>query len=68
MKKLTPLFASEQNSARLLDMPRILFSSLVEAGALPGPCRIMGEERWDVDELAAAMRGKKPAGNEDLEL
>ena len=68
MARIAPLFTSEQNSARLLDMPRTLFSTLVKKGALPGPCRIMGEERWDVAELASIMRGKKPTGNEDLEL
>lgn len=62
------MFASEKTSARLLNMPRTLFSSLVKEGAPPGPCRIKGEERWDVDELTAIIRGKKPTGSEDLEL
>ncbi len=62
------LFVKEKTAARLLDMPRTLFSTLVKGGALPGPCRIMNEERWDVAELTAIMRGNKPTGNEDLEL
>lgn len=64
MTASAPLFASERTAARLLDMKPGEFRELVQKGALPPPCR---HGRWDVEHLAAIMRGKMIARNEDLE-
>lgn len=54
VKPSIPIFASERTAAALLDMKPAEFRSFVAAGALP-PAGKFG--RWDVDELARAMRG-----------
>lgn len=61
MTKITPMFVSDRSAARLLDMKLDRFRELVAAGALPSPCRIAPDvERWDVEELQAALKGWKP--------
>jgi hypothetical protein len=52
-----PLFASERNAARLLDMRPSDFRHLVDAGALPGPENIHGFLRWRVAALEAINTG-----------
>lgn len=61
----TPIFASEQSAARLLDMPTPQFRLLVEQGSLPTP-NAFG--RWDVEGLVAIMRGEKVRHHEELDL
>jgi hypothetical protein len=60
-----PLFAGKHKAARLLDMTPAEFERLVSNGSLPGPTRL---ERWDVDQLAAIMRGTKPKPSEEFDL
>ena len=61
-----PLFASEATAARLLDMQRAQFRSLVEAGALPKGQEIApGVIRWRVADLDAILTGK--AMSEDFQ-
>lgn len=54
---MTPLFASDRTSARLLDLPLAAFRAAVDLGALPKPRKIAGEDRWDVKELYSIARG-----------
>lgn len=61
----TPIFASERSAARLLDMTTPQFRQLVEQGSLPTPNEF---GRWDVEGLAAIMRGDKVRHHEELEL
>lgn len=65
MGQQAPLFASDRTAARLLDMSRPQFLSLVQAGALPGP---VAHSRWDVSELQAIMRGDKIKPAEEFDL
>ena len=65
MASVTPLFASERTAAALLDMKPAEFRSLVDGGALPKPNRL---GRWEVEELAAIVRGKAPKPKEDFDL
>lgn len=65
MGEQAPLFASDKTAARLLDMSRPQFLSLVQAGALPGPVK---HDRWDVAELQAIMRGDKIKPSEEFDL
>lgn len=58
MAQTAPLFASEQNAARLLDMKPAEFRALVETGHLPRPRQIGGHERWDTDELRRIINGE----------
>ena len=60
-----PMFASERTAAAILDMPSTEFRRLVAAGALPGPIAL---GRWDVEQLAAIVRGTKPKPSEDFVL
>lgn len=64
----TPLFARETTAASLLDMKPKQFRTLVDQGALPAPCTIAGERRWDVEELQSIIRGRKPTAPEGIEL
>jgi len=68
MSALRPLFADERTAAQLLDMAPATFRRLVADGVLPPPCRVGEIERWDVEELQAIMRGRKPRRREELEL
>lgn len=65
MAQITPIFASVNTAAKLLDMKPGEFRRLVEQGALPGPVR---HERWDVEQIRAIMRGDAVRRNEDFEL
>lgn len=62
-KPSIPFFASERTAAALLDMKSAEFRALVQAGALPPSGRF---DRWDVDELARAMRGEVTQQRLDL--
>lgn len=64
---LTPLFASEQSAARLLDMKPNEFRSLVEDGHLPRPRDVGGFERWDVTELRKIIAGEAVEGMGDVQ-
>ena len=57
MPSLAPIFASETNAARLLDLKPAEFRSLVDGGHLPRPKGLGGFERWDVEELRRIIRG-----------
>ena len=67
MTKLTPILASENNAAELLDMPLDLFRTLVRAGHLP-PAREIGGglKRWDVEQLRRIGRGEAGDGMDDV--
>lgn len=65
MNALSPIFATERTAAALLDMPRAEFGRLVAAGSLPKPNQF---NRWDVQELAAIMRGEKARISQGLDL
>lgn len=60
-----PLFADQRTAAQLLCMKPAEFMRLVNEGALPGPVNF---ERWDVEELAAIMRGDSIVIGGELEL
>lgn len=62
-----PLFASERNAARLLDMRPAEFRALVEGGHLPKPRKIAGFERWDVHELRRIVSGEAVEGMGDVQ-
>ncbi len=68
MRNQAPLFASDATAAKLLDMRPAEFRELVEAGALPSPVQIGPLRRWDVDELRAILRGRKPTAKEAFDL
>ena len=55
---MTPLFATDKSTAKLLDMKPKQFRALVAAGDLPGPVVIDGLERWDVEALTRVLRGE----------
>ncbi|RMA42164.1 hypothetical protein [Rhodophyticola porphyridii] len=55
---MTPIFATERNAARLLDMKPPQFCALVEAGSLPPGKEIApGVVRWYVPDLVAILNG-----------
>lgn len=60
-----PMFASEPTAAKILDMTRAEFRSLVDRGSLPGPT---AHDRWDVSALEAIMRGAKIKPDEGFDL
>ncbi len=60
-----PLFADMRTAAKLLCMKPAEFAQLVREGALPGPVNF---DRWDVEELAAIMRGDSIVVGGELEL
>lgn len=66
MASLAPLFASEANAARLLDMRPAEFRTLVEAGHLPPPRDIGGLKRWDVQDLRRIITGEAAEGLGDV--
>lgn len=68
MAFMPPLFVTETNAARIVDMKPAEFRELVKAGSLPSPCLLSGKKRWDVEELCAVMRGKKPKLDGGLDL
>ena len=63
---MTPLYANEKTSAKLLDMKPKEFLSLVKEGILPRPVRIGPFDRWDTKELCAIARGEPLDGYEDV--
>lgn len=68
-KAFTPLFASENTAAKLLDMRPADFRALVNAGALPGPVRLNETvERWRVEDLDAILQGRLPKPREEFDL
>ncbi|MFG6082291.1 hypothetical protein ACEUZ9_002936 [Paracoccus litorisediminis] len=64
-RALEPIFARETTAAKLLDMTRGEFVTLVQSGALPPPVL---HDRWDVAELQAIMRGTKMRPSEEFDL
>ena len=68
MRNQAPLFASDATAAKLLDMRPAEFRELVDAGALPSPVLIGQLRRWDVEELRAIVRGRKPTLKEAFDL
>lgn len=52
------ILASDRTAAKLLDMTRAEFRSLVEAGALPPPVKLGNAlQRWRVRDLEAIVTG-----------
>lgn len=66
--KHTPIAVKDTTAAAMLDMPPVQFRRLVQAGALPPPVRIGGNERWQVAQLEAILRGDAAKPSEDFEL
>lgn len=63
MSAYVPIFASEVNAARLLDMKTAEFRALVESGHLPqGRVIAPGLVRWPVDDLRTIARGEAIEG------
>ena len=62
MTALAPIFANEENSARLLDLKPVEFRALVDAGHLPKGKPLGGFVRWDVEELRQIIRGEAVSG------
>ena len=58
VSRFTPLPISERNTALLLDMMTAEFRALRNAGYLPKPRRIGGNERWDVEALRKIASGE----------
>lgn len=56
-----PIFATEANAARLLDMRPAEFRQLVEAGHLPGPVSIGPVRRYDVEHMRRVILGEVAA-------
>jgi hypothetical protein len=54
----TPIFARDVTAARMLDMKPCEFRRLVDEGALPGPVKVAGIERWHVRELERILTGE----------
>lgn len=60
---LTPIFASRQTAAKLLDMKPAEFCALVDDGHLPKGREIApGIVRWSVDELRLIVKGEAADG------
>jgi len=58
----------DTTAASMLDLPASEFRRLVDAGALPQPCRIGGHERWRVDMIEAVVKGDASwPDDEDIE-
>ena len=53
-----PIFARDTTAAKLLDMRPCEFRRLVDEGALPGPVKVAGVERWYVKELERILTGE----------
>jgi predicted DNA-binding transcriptional regulator AlpA len=66
MANLTPMFASEANAARALDLSVKDFRALIEAGALPRPRMIGNHSRWDMAELQRIISGQAVEGLEGV--
>lgn len=62
MRQQQPLFARDSTAARLLDMSKAEFLSLVKIGALPRPRTLGGVARWDVEELRRVLSGEAAEG------
>lgn len=58
MDNLAPMFANEQNAAKLLDLKPAEFRFLVDGGHLPRGRDLGGFVRWDVEELRRIIRGE----------
>lgn len=59
MAIITPIYASEANAARLLDLKPAEFRALVEAGHLPRGREIApGVLRWLTDDLKRIASGE----------
>lgn len=71
MGAVSPIFATDRTSAKLLDMSCREFRDLVDKGYLPKPILLGGEhERWKVSELERIASGEaaKPEISEDIEF
>ncbi|MBL3611025.1 hypothetical protein BV509_20480 [Rhodovulum sulfidophilum] len=67
MPRTVPIFASERNAARLLDMKQAEFRALVEAGHLPRGREIApGLIRWPVEDLRRIASGEAAEGMGDV--
>lgn len=65
---MTPIFASEDKAARLLDMRPADFRALVDAGHFPRGREIApGVVRWEVDMLRRIGRGEAVDGMGDVQ-
>ncbi|WP_116082039.1 hypothetical protein [Tropicimonas sp. IMCC34011] len=63
-----PLAVRDTTAAKMLDMPAFEFRRLVDAGALPKPCRIGQHDRWRVQDIKAIVDGKAAwPDDEDIE-
>lgn len=68
MSPVIPIFATEANAARLLDIKPSEFRRLVEAGHLPRGREIApGLVRWPVDDLRRIASGEAAEGMGDVD-
>lgn len=68
MTKFIPILASEASAAKLLDMTRGEFRSLVDAGHLPRGREIApGLMRWVTDDLRRIASGDAAEGMGDVQ-
>lgn len=58
MTNIVPIFASDRNAAKLLDLKQAVFCALVDGGHLPKPIDIGGYKRWDVEQLRRISSGE----------
>ena len=68
MSAAQPLAVRDTTAAKMLDMPATEFRRLVNAGALPKPCRIGRHDRWRVRDIQAIVDGTAAwPDDEDIE-
>lgn len=67
MAKIIPIYVGESNAAKILDMTKSQFRSLVEAGSLPPPFTIHDVQRWRVADLDGIISGQSLHREEDFQ-
>lgn len=68
MADMQQIMASEARAAKLMDLTRSEFKSLVEVGSLPPGREIApGIVRWNVQELRRIASGDQIEGMQDVE-
>jgi|DEB0MinimDraft_4_1074332.scaffolds.fasta_scaffold22640_4 hypothetical protein len=67
MAKIMPIYVGESNAAKILDMSKPQFRSLVDAGSLPPPFTIHDVQRWRVADLDKIICGQSINNEEDFQ-